>query len=309
MVSWKLLPRDDLFYVVTTAWDPGPGRKGLCSFFLFKFQIPSLQRLGSKQSCKGTKLPHPFGVWRHDSASSTTTRGRRSFREPGEAGPPIAPARPPPADLRCLPPGPAPPPGESSLLTRAATGPGRRVTWPEGAANQRSPLRYSNRRRGRRVCRALFPPGPRGLQGRFSPPCGAPDADRPSGPVGGMENRSVPPGPYRATKLVRQLGDETGRLGWWRPPLLWENMRSFPSGWGMGPRAPWVTEEVNEGEFTGIADPCRTCLPPYSKGLYPPPHSFAPVASLHPKRPLLVVVLAGPETSRNIELWCWGHIS
>ncbi|ELK06249.1 hypothetical protein PAL_GLEAN10023856 [Pteropus alecto] len=38
----------------------------------------------------------------------------------------------------------------------------------------------------------------------FPPPCTAPDADRPPGPVGGMETRSVPPGPYRATKLVRQ---------------------------------------------------------------------------------------------------------
>ncbi|XP_011364021.1 DEP domain-containing protein 1A isoform X3 [Pteropus vampyrus] len=39
----------------------------------------------------------------------------------------------------------------------------------------------------------------------FPPPCTAPDADRPPGPVGRMETRSVPPGPYRATKLWNEV--------------------------------------------------------------------------------------------------------
>ncbi|XP_068394113.1 DEP domain-containing protein 1A isoform X1 [Eschrichtius robustus] len=40
---------------------------------------------------------------------------------------------------------------------------------------------------------------------RLPPPCRAPGADRPSGPVGGMENQGVPPGPYRATRLWNEV--------------------------------------------------------------------------------------------------------
>lgn len=43
-----------------------------------------------------------------------------------------------------------------------------------------------------------------GSEGRLPLPCRALGAEGPVGLVGGMENRDVPPGPYRATKLVRQ---------------------------------------------------------------------------------------------------------
>lgn len=43
-----------------------------------------------------------------------------------------------------------------------------------------------------------------GSECRLPLPSRAPGAEGPLGPVGGMENRDVPPGPYRATKLVRQ---------------------------------------------------------------------------------------------------------
>lgn len=52
-----------------------------------------------------------------------------------------------------------------------------------------------------------------GAECRLAPPCRAPGADRPSGPVGGMENQGVPPGPYRATRLVRPRVNETGQSG------------------------------------------------------------------------------------------------
>nr|XP_019775575.2 DEP domain-containing protein 1A isoform X2 [Tursiops truncatus] len=44
-----------------------------------------------------------------------------------------------------------------------------------------------------------------GAECRLAPPCRAPVADRPSGPVGGMENQGVPPGPYRATRLWNEV--------------------------------------------------------------------------------------------------------
>ncbi|XP_007116601.1 DEP domain-containing protein 1A isoform X5 [Physeter macrocephalus] len=47
--------------------------------------------------------------------------------------------------------------------------------------------------------------GVSGAECRLPPPCRAPGADRPSGPVGGMENQGVPPGPYRATRLWNEV--------------------------------------------------------------------------------------------------------
>ncbi|XP_057396744.1 DEP domain-containing protein 1A isoform X2 [Balaenoptera acutorostrata] len=58
---------------------------------------------------------------------------------------------------------------------------------------------------GPTVVRGCAAAGVSGPECRLPPPCRVPGADRPSGPVGGMENQGVPPGPYRATRLWNEV--------------------------------------------------------------------------------------------------------
>lgn len=127
--------------------------------------------------------------------------------------------------LRARPTGPAP------ALTRrcqpsAARAPALRGNAAQTNCGRVLAARHVTRRRGQSaqpsalfklaarptVVPCLAAVGATEPRGRLTPPCTARAADRPPGPPGGMESRSVPPGPYRATKLVRQRGT-TRRAG------------------------------------------------------------------------------------------------
>lgn len=101
-------------------------------------------------------------MWKHDSASPTTARGRSSYREARLSLAPVSSAPPGSRPASASPTAPRES-LKSPQPTPTAAGSGRRVTWPNGAANQRSPLRYSNRWRGRRLWEAMLPPASRGL--------------------------------------------------------------------------------------------------------------------------------------------------
>ena len=125
------------------------------------------------------------------------------------------------------------------------------------------------------TCAAAPLPGQR-PEGYLPQPCTAPGVDGPPGPVVGMENRSVPPGPYRATKLVRQRATTgVARRG---DGCHHFDLRTFAAlPWAqVVPTASRFAEKEIERNYRVSRNPCGTGLLPGLASGAPEGGSYTP---------------------------------